>query len=173
MEKIKVLINEKELDKRIEEIAIQISNDFKNEEIILVCILKGSVYFAADLSKKIKDNIVVLDFMKVSSYGIGKRESTGKIDFKLDLSCNIENKNVIIVEDIVDSGKTLKYLQDYLKTKKPKSLKLCTLLDKPERRTENIHVDYIGFEIEDKFVVGYGLDYDEKYRNLPYVGFVE
>ncbi len=173
MENIKVLINEKELDKRIEEIAIQISNDFKNEEIILVCILKGSVYFVADLSKKIKDNIVVLDFMKVSSYGIGKRESTGKIDFKLDLSCNIENKNVIIVEDIVDSGKTLKYLQDYLETKKPKSLKLCTLLDKPERRTENIHVDYIGFEIEDKFVVGYGLDYDEKYRNLPYVGFVE
>lgn len=172
MEKIKVLIDEKSLNKRVEEIASQISKDYGNEEIVLVCILKGAVYFATDLSKKIKNNII-MDFMKVSSYGIGQRETTGKINFKLDLSENIENKNVIIVEDIVDSGVTMRYLYDYLKNKKPKTLKICTLLDKPERRTESIKVDYAGFTIENKFVLGYGMDYDEKYRNLPYIGYIE
>ena len=173
MEKIKVLINEEKINKRIEEIANEISEAYKDEEIILVCILKGSVYFTIDLSKKIKNNNVIIDFMKVSSYGINARETTGKINLGLDISQDIEGKNVIIIEDIIDSGITLNYLYDYLKTKKPKTLKLCVLLDKKERRIKDIPVDYIGFEIEDKFVLGYGMDYDERYRNLTYVGYIE
>lgn len=172
MERIKVLIEEEKLNQRICEIANQISKDYTNEEIVLVCILKGAVYFAVDLSKRIKNDIVKIDFMKVSSYGSG-RETSGKINFKLDISESIENKNVIIVEDIIDSGITLNYLYDYLKVKNPKSLKICVLLDKKERRVQDIKVDYIGFEIENKFIVGYGLDDDEKYRNLPYIGYIE
>lgn len=172
IEQIKILINENQLQSRISEIANEISKDYKNEEIILVCILKGATYFAIDLSKKLTNNDVILDFMKVSSYG-AQTESSGEINFTLDLSENIENRNVIIVEDIIDSGITLNYLYDYLKTKNPKSLKICVLLDKKERRIQDIHVDYTCFEIENKFVVGYGLDYDEKYRNLPYVGYIE
>lgn len=173
LDEIKVLIEEEKIQNRIKEIANEIENDYKNEEIILVCILKGATYFAIDLSKKITNNMVILDFMKVSSYENGATESTGKINFKLDISQNIENRNVIIVEDIIDSGFTLSYLYDYLKKKNPKTLKICVLLDKKERRKKDIKVDYTGFEIEDKFVVGYGLDYDEKYRNLPYVGYIE
>ena len=131
------------------------------------------MYFTIDLSKKITDSDVILDFIRVSSYGVNNRETTGKPDFKLDISENIGNKNVIIVEDIIDSGITLSYLYDYLKTKNPKSLKICVLLDKKARRQKKIKVDYTGFEIENKFVLGYGLDYDEKYRNLPYIGYVE
>lgn len=172
LDKIKVLIDEEKLIKRIKELAIEISNDYNNEEIILVCILKGAVYFAVDLSKKISNSEVVLDFMKVSSYGSGT-ESSGKVELKIDLSSNIEGKNVIIVEDIIDSGYTLNYLYDYLKEKKPKTLKLCVLLDKKERREKDIKVDYTGFEIENKFIVGYGLDYEDKYRNLPYIGYIE
>lgn len=168
--KINVLINEKELNKRITELAYEISNDYKNEEIVLICILKGSVYFAVDLSKKIACNDVILDFMKVSSYG-NNLETTGKITFNLDISVNIENKNVIIIEDIIDSGLTLNYLYDYIKTKNPKTLKLCVLLNKKGRRKKDIHIDYTGFEIENKFVVGYGLDFENKYRNLPYIGY--
>jgi len=173
LEKIKVLINEEKLNERIEEIANQISKDYTNEEIILVCILKGASYFTIDLSKKIKNNNVIIDFMKVSSYGINNRESTGKINFSLDISENIEGKNVIIIEDIIDSGITLSYIYDYLKSKNPKTLKICVLLDKKERRVKDVNVDYTGFEIENKFVLGYGLDYDEKFRNLPYVGYIE
>lgn len=173
MENLKILINEINLNKRIQELAKQITEDYPNEEIILVCILKGATYFAIDLSKQLQNNIIIMDFMEVSSYGVGKRESTGNVQIKLDLSQNIENKNVIIVEDIIDSGTTLSYLYDYLKSKNPKSLKICVLLDKKERRTAEVPVDYTGFEIENKFVVGYGLDYDEKYRNLPFVGYVE
>lgn len=169
----KILISEEELDKRIRELAKQISKDYKGEDIILICTLKGAVYFTIDLSKKITDSDVILDFIRVSSYGVNNRETTGKLDFKLDISENIENKNVIIVEDIIDSGITLSYLYDYLKTKNPKSLKICVLLDKKARRQKEIKVDYTGFEIENKFVLGYGLDYDEKYRNLPYIGYVE
>lgn len=172
LDKIKVLIDEEKLRERIEELAIQISNDYNNEEIILVCILKGAVYFAVDLSKKITNSEVIFDFMKVSSYG-SSTESSGKVELKVDLSSNIEGKNVIIVEDILDTGYTLNYLYDYLKSKNPKSLKICILLDKKERREKEIVVDYTGFEIENKFIVGYGLDYDEKYRNLPYVGYIE
>ena len=131
------------------------------------------MYFTIDLSKKITDSDIILDFIRVSSYGVNNRETTGKLDFKLDISEDIGNKNVIIVEDIIDSGITLSYLYDYLKTKNPKSLKICVLLDKKARRQKKIKVDYTGFEIENKFVLGYGLDYDEKYRNLPYIGYVE
>ena len=169
---LKVLINKEELENRVKELAEQISKDYQNEEIILVCILKGSVYFTTDLSKKIDSNKVVLDFMKVSSYGSGT-ETSGKVDFQLDLNENIENRNVIIVEDILDSGVTLNYLYELLSKRKPKSLKICTLLDKPERRKKQVKVDYVGFKIEDKFVVGYGMDYDEHYRNLPYIGYFE
>ena len=172
MEKINVLIDEKSLNKRIKELAEKISKDYKNEEIVLVCILKGAVYFSVELSKKITNNTVILDFMKVSSYG-NNTETTGKINLKLDTSIELENKNVIIVEDIIDSGLTLNYLYDYLKKKNPKTLKICVLLDKKERRKKDIKVDYTGFETEDKFVVGYGLDYQEKYRNLPYIGYIE
>ena len=172
MGNLNVLINEKTLNNRIKEIAEEIENEYKNEEIVLVCILKGAVYFTVELSKNIKDSSVVLDFMKVSSYGEGT-ETTGNVELKVDLSTNIENKNVIIVEDIIDSGYTLNYLYDYLKSKNPKTLKICVLLDKKERREKTIDVDYTGFEIENKFVVGYGLDYADKYRNLPYVGYIE
>ena len=173
MENIKILIDEEELNKRVSELANEISKDFKDEEIILVTVLNGAVYFSTALSQKIKNSQVIMDFVKVSSYGIGARESSGKIDFKLDLSQNIENRNVIVVEDIIDSGLTLSYLFNYLKGKNPKTLKLCALLDKYERRTTNINVDYTGFKIENKFVVGFGLDCDEKYRNLPYIGYIE
>ena len=173
LKNLNVLINEEKLNERISELANEISKDYINEEIVFICVLKGAVYFAIDLSKKIKNNVIIMDFIKVSSYGIGNRESTGKIDFKLDLSENIENKNVIIVEDIIDSGTTLNYLYDYLKTKNPKTLKICVLLDKYERRIKDIKVDYTGFKIENKFVLGYGLDYDEKYRNLPYIGYID
>lgn len=172
MEKIKVLIDREKLEKRIKEVAKEISKDYNNEEIVLVCILKGAVYFAIDLSKEITDSVVILDFMKASSYGNSK-ETTGKVELKIDLSTNIENKNVIIVEDIIDSGYTLNYLYDYLKNKNPKTLKICVLLDKKEKRKKDIKVDYTAFEIENKFIVGYGLDYKDKYRNLPYVGYVE
>lgn len=172
MSNLNILINEEKLNNRIKEIAQDIENEYKNEEIVLVCILKGAVYFMVDLSKNIKDVPVIIDFMKVSSYGNGT-QTTGNVELKIDLSTNIENKNVIIVEDIIDSGYTLNYLYDYLKSKNPKTLKICVLLDKKERREKDIKVDYTGFEIENKFVVGYGLDYADKYRNLPYVGYIE
>lgn len=172
MNNLNVLIKKEEINKKINDLANEISKDYKNEKIVLVCVLKGAVYFATDLSRKIENNNVILDFVKVSSYGSGT-ESSGKLDFQLDLSENIEDKNVIIIEDIIDSGITLNYLYDYLMNKKPKSLKICTLLDKPDRRIKQINVDYVGFKIENKFVVGYGMDYDEKYRNLPYVGYFD
>ena len=172
MKPIKVLIDEPKIKERIKQLAKQIEQDYGEEEITFICILKGAVYFAIDLSKEITKNVVTLDFMKVSSYGNGF-QTTGNINVTIDHSTNIENKHVIIVEDIIDSGYTLNYLYDYLQAKKPKSLKICTLLDKVERREKPIKVDYTGFEIENKFVVGYGLDYEDKYRNLPYVGWVE
>jgi len=173
MNNIKVLIEEEKIKNRIEEIANEISKKYNNEEIILVCVLKGAVYFTLELSKKIKNNIVKLDFMKVKSYENDATQTSGKIRFDLDISEDIQNKNVIIVEDIIDSGITLNYLYDYLRQKNPKSLEICVLLDKKERRQIDIKVDYTGFEIENKFVLGYGLDYDEKYRNLSYVGYIE
>lgn len=168
---IKVLINEDKIKNRIKEIAQEILKDFKNEEIVFVCILKGAAYFAIDLSKELNNNLI-LDFMKVNSYG-DELQSSGTINFKLDISTDIKDKNVIIVEDIIDSGLTLNYIYDYLVKKDPKNLKICVLLDKKERRVKPINVDYTGFEIENKFVLGYGLDYKDKYRNLPYIGYIE
>lgn len=171
MEEIKELIDEQTLQNRIKEMGKQITNDYKEKEIVLICILKGSMYFTVDLSKNI-DNKVKIEVIQVSSYG-KERQSSGKVEMKLDLKESIEGKDVIIVEDIIDTGRTLKYLVEHLKSKKPNSMKLCTLLDKPEQRIYDITVDYNGFQIPDKFVVGYGLDCEEYYRNLPYIGYIE
>ncbi|MCL2592464.1 MAG: hypoxanthine phosphoribosyltransferase [Defluviitaleaceae bacterium] len=168
---IDVLISQAEIEKRIEELATEIKRDFNGESFTLVGILKGSVMFMVDLAKKL-DCDIELDFMDISSYGAGK-ESSGVIQFLKDLEQPITGKNVLIVEDIVDTGRTLSHLIKHLKNQEPNILKVCTLLDKPERRVvEGIKIDYTGFVIPDKFVIGYGLDYDQKYRNLPYIGVV-
>ncbi|MCR4840447.1 MAG: hypoxanthine phosphoribosyltransferase [Lachnospiraceae bacterium] len=168
---IKVLVEEKDLQKRISEIAAQISKDFEGESVLLVCILKGSIFFTADLARYITIP-VMLDFMSVSSYGNGT-ESVGEIRLKHDLDDGIMGKNVVIVEDIIDSGNTLNFLLKILGERRPKALKICTLLDKPSRRKVDIKVDYTGFEIEDNFVVGYGMDYAQEYRALPYIGMLD
>lgn len=169
---LKTLISEKDLQKRIKEIGEQITNEYKNQEIIVVCILTGAVYFATDLTKNIDNDNLMLSFMKVSSYG-KEKESSGEIKIEKDLGIEIKNKNVIIVEDIIDTGLTMNSLKKYLLAREPKSLKICTLLDKKERRKIQIDADYIGFEIPNKFVLGYGLDYEEYYRNLPYIAYCE
>lgn len=172
MGEIKTLIDEEKLHKRVEEIAKQIEEEYRGKEIILICILKGSVFFTVDLAKRINGD-VKLEFIRVSSYNDGT-ESSGEIKMKLDLKDSIQGKDVIVVEDIIDTGRTLSYLIKYLKMKKPNSVKLCALLDKPERRIKKeVKVDYTGFQIPDEFVVGYGLDVNEKYRNLPYIGYIE
>lgn len=170
-DKIRVMIPEEEIDAKIREIAAQITKDYEGKEVHLVCILKGSIFFTCELAKRI-DLPVTLDFMSVSSYGDGM-ESTGRVKIVKDLDENIEGREVIVVEDIIDTGKTLSHLMDVLKVRKPASLKLCTLLDKPSRRVVEVGVDYTGFSIPDEFVVGYGLDFAQKYRNLPYIGAVE
>lgn len=162
---------EEQLDKRVREMAAEISKDYGDETVYMVCILKGSIFFTCDLAKRITSP-VEMDFMSVSSYGSGT-SSCGVVKIVKDLDVSLEGKNVLVVEDIIDSGRTLSYLLDILKKRNPKSLKLCTLLDKPDRRVVDVHVDYVGFEIPDEFVVGYGLDYDQHYRDLPYIGFVE
>lgn len=172
MEEVKVLIDEEKLHKRVDEIAAQIESEYKGKEIIFICILKGSVFFTVDLAKRINGD-VKLEFIRVSSYNEGT-ESSGEIKMKLDLKDSIQGKDVIVIEDIIDTGRTLSYLIKYLKMKNPNSLKLCALLDKPERRIKkDVKVDYTGFQIPDEFVVGYGLDVAEKYRNLPYIGYIE
>lgn len=170
MGEINVLINKAKLEKRIEEMGKQIQKDYEGKEIVFIGILKGSVMFMSELAKNVK-NSVVLDFMDVSSYE--GTESTGNIKINKDIRDSIEGKDVIIVEDIIDTGRTLTYVQEYLKQKDPNSIKIATMLSKPSRRVIELKVDYIGFAIEDKFVVGYGLDYNEKYRNLPYIGYIE
>ena len=171
-EKVDVLISEKEIDNRILEIADRINKDYEGEELTLICVLKGGVMFMCDLAKRLNLN-VRLDFMSVSSYG-SQTNSSGVVKIIKDLDDCIDGKNVLVVEDIIDSGNTLSYLMDILKKRGPKSIKLCTLLDKPSRREKkDVFVDYVCFEIEDKFVVGYGLDYDQRYRNLPYIGVME
>ncbi|MBO4815806.1 MAG: hypoxanthine phosphoribosyltransferase [Clostridia bacterium] len=171
MVQVKTLIEEEKLHARIKEIAKQIEKEYEGKEITLICILKGSVFFTVELAKNIEGD-VKLEFIRVSSYGEGT-ESTGEIKMKLDLKDSIKGKDVIVIEDIIDTGRTLSYLIEYLKMKKPNSVKLCALLDKPDRRVKDVKVDYTGFQIPDKFVVGYGLDWDEKYRNLPYIGYIE
>lgn len=170
MEELKVLIDEQTIQDKVYELAKKIEKDYEGKDLTLVCILKGSTFFTVDLAKRI-DKKLKLQFMKISSYG-AEKISSGKINLELDLPDNMENENLLIVEDIIDTGRTLSYLIKHLKEKNPASIKLCTLLDKPERREYDVKVDYVGFEIPDKFVVGYGLDYNEMYRNLPYIAEV-
>ena len=170
-EKIRVMLTEAEVDKRIQEIGEEISRDYAGRKVHLICILKGGAFFMCELAKRISIP-VSLDFMSVSSYG-GATISSGVVRIVKDLDEPLEGKEVIVIEDIVDTGRTLNYLLNLLKERNPKSLKLCTLLDKPERRVVDAAVDYTGFQIPDEFVVGYGLDVDQKYRNLPYIGVVE
>lgn len=170
-DKISVMISGERIEARIKEIAEQISKEFQGESIHLVCILKGSVFITCALAKYLTVP-VTMDFMSVSSYG-DETVSSGRVKILKDLDESIQDRNVLVIEDIIDSGRTLSYLLGMLKAKNPKTLKLCTLLDKPERREMEVDVDYVGFQIPDAFVVGYGLDYMQKYRNLPYVGVVE
>ena len=170
-EKISVLISEQDVDARIAEIGAQISKEYEGKQVHLICILKGSVYFTCELAKRISVP-VTMDFMSVSSYGDGT-SSSGVVKIAKDLDETIEGKDVIVIEDIIDSGRTLSYLLEILQKRNPSSMKLCTLLDKPDRRVREVKVDYVGFAIPDEFVVGYGLDYAQKYRNLPYIGIVE
>ena len=168
-EKISVLISEEELNKRIAELGAQISEEYKGKTVHLICVLKGGVFFTTELAKRITVP-VTFDFMSCSSYGSGT-ESSGIVKIVKDLDETIEGKDVIVVEDIIDSGRTLSYLLPMLEQRRPASLKLCTLLDKPDRRTNEVKVSYSAFTVP--FIVGYGLDYDQKYRNLPYIGAVE
>ena len=169
---ISVHITEDQLEKRIAEIGEQITQEYEGQSVYLICILKGSIFFTTELAKNIKLPMTI-DFMSVSSYGSGT-ESSGEVKIKKDLECSIEGENVIVVEDIIDSGNTLSRLIKLLKARKPKNLTICTLLDKPDRRVvDDIEVAYTGFVIPDKFVVGYGLDFDQRFRNLPYIGFIE
>ncbi len=170
-EEIQVRISEEELIAKIKEIAQQINEDYVGKKVHLVCILSGSVFFTCELAKYITVP-VTMDFMRVSSYGEGM-DSTGTISIDQDLNMSIEGRHVLVVEDIVDSGRTLALLSNILKKRDPASLRLCSLLDKPSRRVTLVSIDYLGFEIEDYFVVGFGLDYAQKYRNLPYIGELE
>ena len=167
---INVLINKSRLENRIEEMAKQIEKDYEGKDVVFIGILKGSVMFMTELAKNIKNN-VEMDFMDVSSYE--GTESSGDVRINSDIRNSIKGKDVIIVEDIIDTGRTLTYLIEYLKQKNPNSLKIATMLSKPSRRIMELNVDYVGFSINDEFVVGYGLDYNEKYRNLPYIGYLE
>ncbi|KAB4834056.1 hypoxanthine phosphoribosyltransferase [Pseudoflavonifractor sp. BIOML-A6] len=167
----RVLFTEAQLDTRIGEIAAEMNRDYAGKEPVLISVLRGSFVFMADLTRKITLPCTV-DFMSVSSYGAGTK-SSGQVQITKDLSDDIEGRDIIVVEDILDSGNTLSYLLEILKARKPASVKLCTLLDKPDRRVKDVHVDYSGFTIPDEFVVGYGLDYAEKYRNLPYIGILK
>ena len=169
---ISVHITEEQLNKRIAEIGADITKKYKGQSVYLICILKGSLFFTTELAKRIELPMTI-DFMSVSSYG-SQTESSGVVNIKKDLECSIEGENVIVVEDIIDSGNTLSKLLKVLQQRNPKSLTVCTLLDKPDRRVvDDVVVDYTGFVVPDKFVVGYGLDFDQRFRNLPYIGFIE
>ena len=170
MKKIKVLISEEKINNRLDELANQIMDEYKGKDIVFLCILKGSIFFTVELAKRIKNNIQ-FEFVEVSSYE--NNESTGKVKINKDITQSIEGKEVIIIEDIVDTGRTLAFLKELLLEKKPASLKICSLLDKPSRRIANVKADYVGFAIEDKFVVGYGLDDEQNLRNLNYIGYIE
>lgn len=168
-----VLVSEEKLQARIAELGLEISKDYKNaDNLLLVCILRGGVLFLTDLMRKITVPHAV-EFMAVSSYGVGNRESSGHVRITLDLNIDIKDRNVILVEDIIDSGHTIAAVLDLLTTRKPASLCVCTLLDKAERREVDVPVKYTGFSIPNKFVFGYGLDIDDYYRNLPFIGVVD
>ncbi len=170
-ERIEVLLTEAQVDERIREIGERISEDYAGKQVHLVCVLKGGSFFMCELAKRITVP-VSLDFMSVSSYG-GDTKSSGVVRIVKDLDEPLTGRHVLVVEDIVDSGRTLSYLLDMLRDRGPEDVRLCTLLDKPDRRVVDVKVDYTGFQIPDEFVVGYGLDYDQKYRNLPYIGIVK
>lgn len=170
-DEITVLITEEEIEKRIREMGEEISKAYEGREIHLISILKGGVFFTCELAKRITVPVSV-DFMSVSSYGSSK-VSSGVVKIIKDLDETIEGKDVLVVEDIIDTGTTLSYLMEMLAQRRPASLALCTLMDKPERRIHEVKVDYTGFEVPDKFIVGYGLDYAQHYRNLPYIGVIE
>jgi hypoxanthine phosphoribosyltransferase len=170
-EHVRVLLSEEKVDARIKAIGEEISKDYAGKRVHLVCVLKGGSFFMCELAKRITVP-VSLDFMSVSSYG-SDTKSSGVVRIIKDLDESLKDKDVIVVEDIVDSGRTLSYLLEMLRDRGPASLRLCTLLDKPDRRVIHVNVDYTGFEIPDQFVVGYGLDYNQRYRNLPYIGIVE
>ena len=167
----KVMFNEVELNGACKRLGEQITKDYEGKDLLIVGILNGAIVFVTDLMRQI-DRQINIDFMSVSSYGSATK-SSGVVKIVKDLDEPIKDKDVLVVEDIVDSGRTLSYLMEMLRDRGPKSLHLCTLLDKPERRVVEVNVDYTGFQIPDKFVVGYGLDYDQHYRNLPYIGVVE
>ncbi len=167
-----ILITEEELQAKIAELGRVISADYQDKDLLAVCILRGAIIFLSDLTRQITIPHEI-DFMAVSSYGGGRTESSGVVRILMDLRANIGGRDVLIVEDIVDTGLTLTYIIDNLKTRRPASLRTCTLLNKQARRVVDVSVDYIGFDIPDKFVVGYGLDYGEKYRNLPFVGVLK
>ena len=167
----KVLLSEEQLSQKIAESGEEISKDYQGKEIVAICVLKGAILFMADLARAVKVPMA-LDFMAVSSYGNGTSTS-GTVRILKDLDNSIEGKHVLVVEDIIDSGVTLKYLLKNLKSRKPASIKLCTLLNKPERRRVEVDIDYCGFTVPDYFLVGYGLDYAEKYRNLPFIGILK
>lgn len=168
---VRELITQEKVEARIKEMAAQISKDYEGKEVQLICILKGSIFFTCELAKYITVPVII-DFMQCSSYG-GDTKSSGIVKLAKDLDESITGKHVIIIEDIIDSGRTLSHLVKLLGQRQPASMELCTLLDKPERRVVDVPVKYIGFEIPDEFVVGYGLDYDQELRNLPYIGVVE
>ncbi len=167
---IKELISKEKIEKRIEELAEQISRDYEGKNVEFIVVLKGAAIFAVELAMKLKPN-VRFDFIEISSYS--GTESTGVLKVNKDLKADIEGKDVLIVEDIIDTGRTLSYLKEYLLSKNPNSLKICTLVSKPSRRIVDVPIDYNGFEIEDKFLVGHGFDIDEDYRNMPYIGYIE
>ena len=167
-----ILIDEKTLRRRVKELGEQISQDYAGQDLLLICILRGGIVFMVDLMRQITVPHAI-DFMALTSYGAGARTSSGNIRMSMDLQTNIENKNVLLVEDIVDSGHTVFHVLEMLQTRRPKSLKVCTLLDKEERREVPIPIHYRGFSISNKFVFGYGLDLDEYYRNLPFIAVVD
>lgn len=167
----KILIEENELKSKVAEIAAKITEDYKGKDLLIVCVLKGAVIFASDLIRKI-DLPLDIDFIAISSYGANTK-SSGVVRILKDLNTGIEDRHVLIVEDIIDSGLTLAYLADNLRSRQPASVEICTILDKKERRTINLDIKYAGFVVPDEFVVGYGLDYAEKYRNLPYIAVLK
>ena len=167
----KILYTQEQIWHRAEEIGLEISEDYEGEELIMIGTLKGAVPWMADLMKNVTLDTQI-DFVSASSYG-ASTESSGKVLLKKDISLDLKDKHVLIVEDIVDTGNTLKVLKEYFESKGPKSVKICTLLDKPARRTADVKADYIGFVVDDLFIIGYGLDFDQKYRNLPYISYLE
>ena len=170
MEEFKTLISQQDIQKRLRSLAKQLDKDYKGKEIVIVCVMRGSVFFTVDLTMKMKTKMK-FEFLTISSYE--GNESTGQIRLIQDLRESIEGKDVLVVEDIVDTGRSMNYLLEYLRTKKPNSLKLCVLANKPSRREIEVPIDYIGFVVPNKFIVGYGFDIDNLYRNLPYIGYIE